>query len=442
MHLRAAAFLALIFATGVALAQVTYGETELEFGYITNAKGERVDVTGTVIQYRIQPIKAREFGSPGADRSRGRRPNPRSGRGGGLEEPASADIVVYQNDTGDNAYTPNNSSSLDDLVLIPGSENKAWRIVSFAVNLGDFGGGRTDKFLVRWRSWETPDPGQGPGQPAFIDELFDFGFYLDPLVDFPSTIGAFEVTVDLSLSPIAIVPNRVCYFAQQYREPTFPEEGEGQFVTNVAIIFASNGPQIGTSEDLFYYDNPPDGIYDETEIDNYGPDFPGANMYLEIKVSTSATDVLRPATFQWFRGNPISGNIGSLWFDDDNYLVGEAGITLNQSEPPAQLIVETFISSTTVSGIRFDVTSKVGTVGLKMDVDLWNYATNRWIKVHSGIIGTSESTVLTFAPGNLADYIHPANLTMRSKVSYFQVGPAIGFPWTVFLEKLQWVVNT
>ena len=355
--------------------------------------------------------------------------------------PPLFNTTVYQNDQGSFYVADFSPSILDDLVLTAAANNKAWKIVSFGVHISD--GNRAGQFLVRWRGFETYTTGLGPGVMAFSDEMFDFGFYI-PRNIFDPGEQTFIVQVDLTLNPLAIVPNQTCFFAQQFREPhpggPSQENGEGPF-TAEWNVFAGPGPQIGTSEDLFWYDTPPDGIYDETEPDNFGPDFPNTgNFLLNIQVGGGSTTTVNPFTFNWVRGVYQSGNVGSLWFDDSNYNIAKAGLVLFPSEPPAQIVVESFSPTSLPTGLRIDADARVNTPGLSMRVEMWNFTTSAYVQVASGPVGTTDTRLIGFA-ATPAQFVQSGTGTIRAKVSFYRTGLTLVWPWTASVDQIVWTIT-
>ena len=437
-------FVALAVAAVPVLAQeVVLTEAYIAFKNVRNPDGSITSSQGGFLPIRIEAIKASDMAHGKNQRGRQRRDNARPSRGFGSPRPVSAQgIVVYQNDAGPFFFGNQTQSALDDLVFITGSEQKAWTVVSFGVHLST--ANRSGNFLVRWQGWQTFVSGRGEGLSAFDNPIpfFDFGFYLNR-GDFAAGSDSFLVTVDLSLIPLATVPNLICYFAQQFREPNvvgFPprEDGEGPF-TDVWNVFTGGGPQVGSSQDIFFFDTlTADGIYDETEADNFGPGNEGkANFLLKVQVAGETLN-LPPGTFQWIRGSLQSGNLGSLWQIDANYNVAQAGFTLFLGEPPAQLVVETFVSRTDATGIRFDVTARVNTPGLNQRVEFWNFITNSWDTVSDGPATTSDSTTFSFAA--VPAFYVDGSLVLRAKVSWYRTGFTLLWPWTVTVDQVHWVI--
>lgn len=278
---------------------------------------------------------------------------------------------------------------------------------------------------------------------AFSGEMFDFGFYLNRNL-FPANSDTFEVTADLSLNPIAIVQNQTCFLAQQFREPQTPvEQGEGQF-TSTWNVFSNSGPQIGTSQDLFWYDFEPDGIYDETEVDQFDPEQGGAgagNYRFEIEVGGGSTNVVNPANFAWVRGDHQSGNLGSLWFIDNNYNVGKAGVVPFLTMPPAQIQVESFSPSNTPAGLRVDVVAKVNSPNLAMRLELWKFSTSQYVQVASSPVGFGNTTLIGFA-ATPNQFVDPSTGMVRAKVSFYATGPTPLIAWNALVDQIVWTITS
>jgi hypothetical protein len=354
---------------------------------------------------------------------------------------ASLATTVYSCDGGSYFIAADSPSVLDDLVLTVAGNGQAWKIITFGVNLTT--GDRSSKFLVRYRGFETYVGGLGPGVMAFDDEFMDFGFYLNRNI-FPAGDSTFLVTGDLTLNPIAIVPNQTCYLAQQFREPhpggPSQEDGEGPF-TDVWNVF-STGPQVGTSEDLFWYDSPADGIYDETEPDNFGEEAPpgSGNFAFTVVVGSGTTTTVNPFQYQWVRGVYQSGSVGSLWFLDANYNIAKAGLVLFPNEPPAQIVVDSFAPTNAPTSIRLDVWAKVNTAGLSMKIEFWNFSTNQWAQVASSSVGTTDTFLVGFAQ-NPTLFVSPVDGSLKAKVSFYRTGLTLVWPWTVSVNQIRWTIT-
>jgi hypothetical protein len=437
--------LVLLAALGAAVTpaqSVTHATAKIAFIKVKNADGSTTEFRGGgTFPVTIRQIDAVPVGTLGRVIPR---PKGLFERGRDL---LGVNTTVYQNmEQALNFVAANGASCLDDKVHIASGNNKAWKIVTFGVHLAD--NSRNGEFLVRWRGFDTYTAGLGPNVMAFSGEYFDFGFYLDR-ADFPPTApedATFAVTGDLTLNPVFIVPNQICYMAQQFREPhpggPSQEDGEQPF-TMVWNVFANNGPQIGSSEDMFWYDSPADGVYDETEVDMFDPKEGGegaGNFLFTAEVASGNTTTVSPFSATWFRGNPTGGNVGSLWFDDSSYMTAKAGLVLFPSEPPAQLVVETFSPTQNPAGLRFDVNAKVNTPGLAMRIELFNFSTNQYVQVWQGAATMSDQSAIGFAT-TPPQYVSSGGL-LRAKVSFLRTGLTLLYPWTASVDMVRWTVTS
>lgn len=435
MSKRIALVFALALVASVVFAQgFVTTETRVEFCKVRNSDGTYSYAKGAPVRVTIRPIEASLTSEAG--KAKGSSPFKRFGGG---PVPAGGNATVYQNDGGVNYFADTSPSCLDDLSLTAAANGKAWKIVKFGVHLDTTS--RAGKFLVRWRGYETFTDGLGPGVSAFSDEMFDFGFYLQRSLFDPNGTD-FTVEVDLTLNPLAIVPNQTCFLAQQFREPQLPtEQGEGEF-TSTWNMFCDTGPQIGTSEDLFYYDSPADGVYDETEVDTFAPENPGAaNFLFKVQVASSPTQSLSPFAYTWLTGEPVAGNLGSLWFDDQAYLVASASSDISRTTPPAMLVTETFAPSPNITSLRIDVDAKANTPGLKMRIELYNFATEQYVTVYEAPIGTSDVRGIGFA-ATPTEFVQSGTGLLRTRTSFFRTGITLTFPWVVSVDQVQWIVTT
>jgi hypothetical protein len=430
-----------------ALAQtVTHGQAELAFVKVRNANGTYTTYRGGgTFPITIEPIQAEVgVGTVGQITLPPLFGKKKRQHGGIMP----ANLTTYQNEFGSYFVAAEGSSCLDDQVHTAAGNGQPWKIVKFGVHISN--DSRTGKFLVRWRGYETFTSNLGPGVMAFSDEFFDAGFYIERNQFPPTPPGAstFLVTGDLTLNPIFSVPSQTCFLASQFRVPNvvgFPpaENGEGAFSPEWNV-FANNGPQIGTSEDLFWYDSPPDGVYDETEVDAFDPEEGGAgagNFLFKTEINSGPTQTVNPFTFQWVRGTFLSGNVGSLWFDDGNYNSARAGFTLSPTEPPAQIVVESLSPTPNPLAMRFDVDAKANTPGLSMKVELFNFVTNQYVQVVSGTLGTTDTALIGFSatPGQC---VQPGTNTIRAKVSFYRTGLTLLWPWSVSVDRTAWTITS
>ena len=433
---------------------VTYGEMTLTFGYATMPNGEKVPVEGITIPYKAERIYTRKAGpSSYAERFLARFGNRMPNRGGGASggfDGGGFDIQsfapatnVYSNDQGAASYvqlaTPEfpNPSSLDDVTLTAAGNGQAWTefTIGFAPVLGASG-----LSIVRWRCWDSEDPtATDPDVPLFINELFDFGGFFDVT---PYAGGAAKVTFDLSGTPLAIIPDGQGFLATQWREPD--PSGEGPFRTDVQIVYSISGPSLGTSADLFYFDFPANGVYDFTELEQL-QGVTGSNILYTMAISDSgSTQTYRPDEFVFLRGSLVSGTRPSLYFDDNNNMVGKPGPVLVFGSSPCQLQIDAFVPSNAITGVRLDVRSSTSTSNIEQVVEFWDFVDGEWEEVGRGPMTPTETygQFLGKVATPATNYVHPTQLFMRARLSYKQTGPVLVMPWNIRVDQTEWTVQS
>ena len=147
-----------------------------------------------------------------------------------------------------------------------------------------------------------------------------------------------------------------------------------------------------------------------------------------------------PDAFQLFRGFLNSGNVASLADDDDNFLSATAGIVVNPSEPPLQLIMEASAPSSVVYGIDFSFRAKVGTTGLTQRIELWNFATSQWDVLGQATATTTESVQNVSAGGNVLNYLQPGTNRVRAKAVWTATGTTSRSGWTADVDEAKWTI--
>lgn len=446
----------LIFALAVPFAfaqkgSKTWGpiEATAELAYMKtrNPDGSWTEVRGLELPITITPMRAKVV-APVAKRSQEDMHGPFAGMGGMFSKstfsPVGFNQSVFQNDVPGNPNVgvivgETVNSAIDDMIFTSATVGKPWKIVKFGVYLDTVG--RTGKFLVRWRAYKVFTPGLGPGVMAFTQEMFDVGFYLERS-QFPPhgapPWDAFEVTIDFSLSPFMVMDQEGVYLAQQFRHPQTPvENGEGAFSATEWNCFCDNGPQIGDSEDLFYFDIEPDGVYDETEADQF--EIPGAAVfYNKTEVTSGASSFLTPISFAWLHGTHTGGSLSALHFNNGVYMTARAGVA-PAGVSPAELEVLAFSPTLSPAGIRFDVDSKVNTTGLEVRLYLYNWFTDEYDLIKTAPATRADSMVSGVTQFPIL-YVNEDS-EIKAKVSFFRTGPIMVWPWTVSVDQTRWLVT-
>ncbi|MCC6403788.1 MAG: hypothetical protein IT207_07240 [Fimbriimonadaceae bacterium] len=418
---------AVLCLAGTGLAQTVYGTAEVVYGKHRGPNGEWQHVGGFEIPIVIEKITARDVSQPVPPKKTGL-----------FDYLVPQDTIIYNNDRGSNYfYTPEMASALDDVFIISAGNNQKWRTLTLGVNTLRNSG----TVMLRLRTWQNFTAGRGAGVSAFDLELWDYGIGINTS-QFPSP-GAYKFTLPLySDNRINMrVPANQCYFAQQWRE--YHVLGEGTFLEGeMSPIFSGDGePLIGTSQDLFWFDyNPaPNGIYDETEQDWFNGTPNEANFLLTAAIGQSGTlETIRPVTYQWFRGQHVGGNVGSLHFSDDNRLQGNKGIVINQNEAPIQLVTEGFASTNVINSMSFNLESMATSVGLQQTVELFNFVSGQYVLLDTRNAPTTDTTISVNVPSNPGQYVESGTNVVRAQVTYKAIGPTSISNWGCRVDMGTW----
>lgn len=411
-------FLLLCSMIGAASAQSGKpdGFIDVTFGHVRGPGGSVINLAGLKLPYTIHPIKA----------------NPlqiQSGAGtfGGGTSGPPPNTTAYLADAGTGyGYPDPCASSLDDIVMTQAGVNTPWKTIMFGMNVA-----ATHQCLIRWIIYDTYTPGGQAGQSAFSHVVADFGGYLSGQAP-----GTYQLTVDVS--PAGVVCDQATIFvAQQFRAPQ--ADGNGAFDDSIATVFSPvAAPQIGSSDNVFWYDINDTGIYDDTMQDNFG-DTNFANFLFGITVGGSQ-DTLVPFSYTVDNGTYVSGDVTSLWYTDASYLTVRGKLPPSLSTPVARVTVEGLASSITATSITFSLTSGTTNGGGTQKIELFNYVTNAWDVVDSEPLPISDTAYNITVTSSPSKYVNQSNRHVKARVSAFKANlPALN--WVVRLDKTNWIIT-
>ncbi|MBA3727086.1 MAG: hypothetical protein H0W86_11740 [Armatimonadetes bacterium] len=402
------------FAPAVSQRNESWGTMKATFGSVRLPDGTYQNVTG-----REVPFHAVRIGdAPGMNE---------------IPIPGNDLVTAYHNDNGDSSHFASGGpmpSSLDDIVMTSAGQGAPWRLLTVFWNIE-----ATQQFLVRWQVFDTHVPGLPSGESSFSGVIADFGgFFSRP------EPGFWMITFDIGGQINVTVPDGGCFFAQQFREPD--PSGEGAFIPFVQPGFGGGGVAVGSSDDVFWFDaNPEDGIYHDDEQDNFGGPPNEANFLLKIEVGGTQT-VLTPVSFSFFRGSLIGGDLGSLWYSDDDRLRGRPGVVFSTAEFPMQLIAETIAPSNNILTLKFTLEARTSVANMTQRIELFNFVSNSWVQVDSRPSSTSDSTVEVIVTQNIDQYVNSQNRRMRAKISFKPTSTVFVYPWIASLDRTVWTVTT
>jgi hypothetical protein len=324
-------------------------------------------------------------------------------------------------------------SALDDIVRLNGA-NALWQEFTFGMNYN--GTSTAGSVFMRWTGYANFTPGLGANVMAFTNPLIDFGGPLPLSILFPPPPGTYKLTLAVSPFGLSASQNSL-FFAQQFRDGN----QNGPFRMEFDNVFSRGFPDPGSSQETFYFDFQPDGIFDETEVDQWEPGNE-ANMLLQIDaLAGGVVETRLPSSFTYAPGTPVSGEVSDLWDSDNSYLVGAPGIVFTSSQPPLRLELTSTSTTTSPTTIAMLIENKSTSASIQQQVEFWNYNTAAWVLADTRSTSTSDAVIQVVAPGTASHYVHQTSRQMRTRLSYKAQGPVFVFPWRVSWDQSIWRVT-
>ena len=139
-----------------------------------------------------------------------------------------------------------------------------------------------------------------------------------------------------------------------------------------------------------------------------------------------------------FRGFHVSGDVAETWTSDNTYLVMRPGITLNQTEPPVDLLFESTALKDTPSEFRFTLEAHVSIAGISQRIELFDFVASSWVQVDFRMATTTDSVVAIDVPTNPERFVQSGTGVTRVRVSFKEAGPIIQYPWFARINFLGW----
>ena len=160
-----------------------------------------------------------------------------------------------------------------------------------------------------------------------------------------------------------------------------------------------------------------------------------------VNWTVTKTWPIAPSDASWVRGAWVGGGLASLAADDDDYFVARAGWVPSPGEPPAQLVVEGTAPTGEVLGLTFELVARVNTTGLAQQIELWDWSSGLYVSAGTQAATVAESLQSVAASGDLARFVQSKTGAVRARVSWFQVGPVIVWPWTASVDQVVWRIR-
>jgi hypothetical protein len=367
-------------------------------GTVRHFSGIKVPMVG----HRVDVLPAGSKAEPSA-------PNGNMGR----------DMIVYDARTGPYWILQDpDPSSLDDSTL-QGGAGQYWSRFQFGFHLEV-----SRPFMIRWIVFDKFVENLGPGVSAFEDVLLD----LRVNVTDPPEPGGWAFTLNMK-SLFFEVPDDTVFIAQQFREPH--PQGEGAFDLAFRTIYAVGAaPMPGSSENLFFYDEDLNGIYDEEEAVWFGAEN-HANHYRMIEVGGILESIV-PNFVDIVQGAHAGGTLADLGASDDVYYVLRNLVQLQQ----IIAIFEGTASTHEVDGLKITFEGKSTALGT-VKIEAWDFTSNEWVDGGTHNLSATDEEIELFASGAAA-FVNPIDKKLRLRITANPPPMRSIRTWLIFLDQLKW----
>jgi len=171
------------------------------------------------------------------------------------------------------------------------------------------------------------------------------------------------------------------------------------------------------------------------DADELQPGYPDASM--RITATTFGGSMFEPpATFQVFRGTPVSGGLAEMQDSDDIRAIYNPGFTINSTEAPVWLIFDANIGGSPNHSFRIE--SQAGTPGLTYTIEAFNFTSNSFEVIGTQMESFNTDSVESYS---LTAVHFDGNGDVRSRLGWRQTGFTINFPWEARVDQVGWDPN-
>jgi probable HAF family extracellular repeat protein len=146
-----------------------------------------------------------------------------------------------------------------------------------------------------------------------------------------------------------------------------------------------------------------------------------------------------PRSYTLLRGAVMSGNLNSLFYSDDQYLLLRPHIVLSQTEAPIQAEISSLCPYPSPAVLRLVVESSVNISNVTRKIEVFHFTTQRWVELDSRTAPTNDDR-LEFSLAPSSHYIGP-QFELRVRLSFRPAGMVLFYPWQARLDEVAWRVT-
>jgi len=154
----------------------------------------------------------------------------------------------------------------------------------------------------------------------------------------------------------------------------------------------------------------------------------------------SEPTIIVPNAFKILRGNHIEGELSSIGQSDDDYLVFNAGITLNPSEPPVWIEFSATVPNQNPSSMVFAIETRASTPNILQTIELFNFDVGVYEVVDTRMITMTDSVAEYQVIGDPSRFIESDINQVRARIGWKANGIVFLFPWSISIDHCSWSV--
>ena len=155
-------------------------------------------------------------------------------------------------------------------------------------------------------------------------------------------------------------------------------------------------------------------------------------------LTTAVAADISPSTLDVSPGLITGGDLSSLLNSDDVYLTLRPGVVLSSSQAPIVARLSGTAPTPTAFALQFTIESRSQQANITQRVEVFNFVSGQYQQLDQRILPTSTpDTIVSTNISSPNDFIGPAN-EMRARISYKASGPALSYPWLIYVDQVKW----
>jgi len=147
--------------------------------------------------------------------------------------------------------------------------------------------------------------------------------------------------------------------------------------------------------------------------------------------------VVQPQSFTRVRGNPVSGDLGSLLFSDDDRLVTRPDVFRATTTPPVQVEVTGLAPLPNPSSMSVTIETSASVNNIQQRVLFWNFQTSDWEAMDVRLATLDDSTLVVEVPSP-ERFINQNTGEVRVSIRCVAVAFSLSPNWLGRIDVVEW----